>query len=221
MASNDWIVWQLADSAFPTGGFAHSGGLEAAWQLGLVTRDRLETFLGEVVEHVCAGAVPVVSAVNAEPDRFAELDLLVDASLSNHVANRASRVQGAALVSTAASSFKLEPLVALKARVRAEKLPSHLAPAFGAVTRALGVERPDAARLFAFLTLRSLVSSAVRLGAIGPLEGQGVQYRLGAVAENVSRRYLEVAPDELAQTSPLVEVFQAQHDRLYSRLFSS
>ena len=28
--------WQLADSAFPAGGFAHSSGLEAAWQQGEV-----------------------------------------------------------------------------------------------------------------------------------------------------------------------------------------
>ena len=34
---NQWLLWQLADSAFPTGGFAHSGGLEAAWQNGEVS----------------------------------------------------------------------------------------------------------------------------------------------------------------------------------------
>lgn len=31
---SDWIIWQMLDSGLPTGGFAHSFGLEAAVQLG-------------------------------------------------------------------------------------------------------------------------------------------------------------------------------------------
>ena len=33
---SDWLTWQVVDSAFPTGAFAHSFGLEAAWQHGEV-----------------------------------------------------------------------------------------------------------------------------------------------------------------------------------------
>ena len=33
---SDWLTWQVVDSAFPTGAFAHSYGLEAAWQQGEV-----------------------------------------------------------------------------------------------------------------------------------------------------------------------------------------
>ena len=31
-----WRLWQLVDSSFPTGAFAHSGGLEAASHAGLL-----------------------------------------------------------------------------------------------------------------------------------------------------------------------------------------
>ena len=36
MQDLDWITWQLADSAFPAGGYAHSAGVESAMQAGVI-----------------------------------------------------------------------------------------------------------------------------------------------------------------------------------------
>ena len=40
--SKQWASWQLLDSMLPTGGFAHSQGLEASSQSGWVT-DNIES----------------------------------------------------------------------------------------------------------------------------------------------------------------------------------
>jgi hypothetical protein len=54
---DDWLVWQLADSALPTGGFAHSGGLEAAWQHGEVRQSsQLASFIEASLEQLGHGS---------------------------------------------------------------------------------------------------------------------------------------------------------------------
>jgi urease accessory protein len=220
----DFLLLQLADSAFPVGGFAHSGGLEAAWQLGEVSGTTgLEAFLRESLEQCGQAALPFVAAGFAGDPPRATLDRECDVFLSNHVANRASRALGQGLVATVAAAFGAShpALAELKATIRRERAPAHLAPAFGAVCAALGVARGDCLRLFLFLHLRGLVSSAVRLGIAGPLEAQALQHRLGGDAEAVLARCGGLALDEAAGCAPLLELFHGHHDRLYSRLFSS
>ena len=211
-----WIVLQLADTAFPTGGFAHSAGLEALVQGKQLAS--LETFCRELVEQLAYGPLPMITAVYDAPERLAEVDAFAKATLWSHVAARASRMQGRALLDVAARSFG-EPALR-EARARAD-LECHLAPVFGFVTRALGVDRDDALATFLHLGLRGALSAAVRLGAAGPAEAQAIHHRLhGALADALARgRSLALA--DIAQTSPIVELVQATHDRLYSRLFQS
>jgi len=220
--TNDWLLWQLLDSAFPMGGFAHSGGLEAAWQWGqLGNADRLEGFLQASLSQVGHGALLFVMAVYRQPACFAEMDGQCQAFLSNHVANRASRIQGQSLLASAKSTFRSDDLVRLREIVLTERLPGHLAPVFGAVTRGLNLAPWQAARSFLFTTLRGSISSAVRLGAVGSLQGQAMQHRLGPYVESVVRRCIELPISDIATTAPHIDLFQGTHDRLYSRLFQS
>jgi urease accessory protein len=91
----------------------------------------------------------------------------------------------------------------------------------GAFLRELGLERAAMQRLCLFVSLRGVVAAAVRLGIVGPHEGQQLQLRRHATLDRVLERCAALSTADLAQPAPLVDLFQSTHDRLYSRLFQS
>jgi urease accessory protein len=218
----NFLLWQLADSGFPAGSFAHSGGLEASMQHGEVTDGRsLWAFARQAVMQAGRSALPLVTAVHRHPDLLGEMDRLSHVFLSNPVANRASSAQGRAFLTSASRSFPNAPIAALEDQVRREQLAAHYAPVFGAVLQRLHVDLPGAQRLFLYLTGRGIGSAAVRLGIIGAYEAQELQTLLAADIDGVIERCGDLGPLDIAQTAPLIELFQSTHDRLYSRLFQS
>ena len=228
--SADWLLWQLADSAFPTGGFAHSLGLEAAWQHGEVrNRTELVSFIEASLQQLGHAALPFVTAAFDAPEKLGEFDQLCDVFTTNHVANRASRAQGRAFLAAVERIFPERGVhAAAPAEAGSElKRPegrapfAHFAPVFGAILRELAVPKQTALRLFLFNQLRSVFAAAVRLNIIGPMEAQILQQRAAVKAEVILIRCQSLTLDDLAQTSPLLDLWQGAQDRLYSRLFQS
>lgn len=218
----DWTIWQLVDSAFPCGGFAHSGGLEAAAQWGEVDGgDELVEFIRATLTQTGAVCVPFVVAAHRRPGDLQRFDRLCNAHLSNHVANRASRKQGQAFLASAVAAFSMNELTKLHAMLKSRGLAGHLPPVFGAVTSIVRIEMEPAVRMFLFITLRSLVSSAVRLNLVGPLRGQAIQHSLKECAEQIAEKSRRRGLDQVAQTAPFIDLLQGTHDRLYCRLFQS
>ena len=217
---SEWLTWQLVDSAFPTGTFAHSWGLESAWQHGEVTDlDSLRQFLHDSIRQTGYATIPLLNAVYRRPDELERLDELAEAFLLNPVANRASRAQGRALVATVARIWPSEDMAALKRRV--ESLRAHAAPLSGAVFRIMGVSLSVAQHVTLYSTARSVLAAAVRLGISGSYEAQRLQYGCAAQLDAVIQRCGALTPDDLAQTAPIADMLQSAHDRLYSRLFQS
>ena len=214
------MVWQIVDSAFPTGGFAHSGGLEAAWHAREVTDAvTLRTFLrGSILQAGYAG-LPLLNAAHQAPERIAALDASCHAFLTNTVANRASRIQGRALLSTCNRIWPSEDLRPLEARSR--ELHSHYAPITGASFRALDFPLACAQRLFLHQTLRGVIAAAVRLGIVGSYQGQRLQFDCRTDLDFVLDRCQGLDERDIAQTAPMIDLWQSGHDRLYTRLFQS
>jgi len=217
---DQWLLWQLVDSAFPTGGFAHSAGLEAAWQHGEVkNRSELVSFVEASLNQLGCAALPFVIAAHSEPNRLEEFDELCDAFTTNHVANRASRAQGKAFLSAVQRIF-------LSAKdPQSSCLPttqfSHFPCIFGAALSLLDVPQETATRLFCFNHLRGVFAAAVRLNIVGPMEAQSLQHNFSATAKDILKASASLTLDEIAQTSPLLDLWQGAQDRLYSRLFQS
>jgi urease accessory protein len=220
--SREWVVWQVVDSAFPTGGFAHSAGLEAAWQQGEIGGpSELKGFVVAGLRQLKRAAIPFVNTAHREPGRLADLDELFDVFTSNHVANRASRKQGRAFVLAANRVFPVVENGPLTIYAGKPENPVHFAPVFGALLRALELSMETAVRLFVFNQMRSVLAAAVRLNVVGPMEAQAIQFELGREAEAVAAEGLRRGLDDIAQTAPLLDLWQGTQDRLYSRLFQS
>lgn len=244
MDSTDWLCWQLLDSAFPAGGFSHSGGLEAAWRQGLLTAGAvgeggkdapdasavLATYLGVSLKQAAVSWVPLALAVRHEPEiRLSVNDRLCEAFLSNHVARQASRQQGRSFLRAAREAFGTDladegtgpVLDHLDGQIRSGQALGHYAPVFGGVCAALGIAERRCAELVLFLELRTQLSAAVRLGITGPMAAQRLQAGLGDTIGQCVETGLATPSEQICQLTPMLELAQMNQDRLYTRLFQS
>ena len=107
------------------------------------------------------------------------------------------------------------------AGVKAGTWFGHLPIAFGITAQELGITDREAVDAFLFCQMRGILSAAVRLGVAGSREAQRLQVQLTSDRSAWIRTALTTDVENATQTAPLIELLQAQQDRLYSRLFVS
>ncbi len=223
-----WLasLLQVTDSAFPTGGYAHSAGFEQIVQLGLVLDEA--TMAAYLRDHVWPALIhfelPIVrlsreAALSDDVAELLALDEMVDAAKGARELREASRALGCRRLATQ-RGIGLAAIPPDFARRIAENLtPGHHAVVFGA---ALAVV-PETALLTAwsFQALSSLCLTAPKLLRMGQDAVQRVLAAALATEEANIEISRAVTRDDLGWFDPAVEIASMRHEIAHERLFIS
>lgn len=209
---------QLCDTAFPSGAFAFSGGLEALVGEGRVQgAAQVGDFLTDEVLPRWAGFDRVFLR-RAHAARDLEEIAGIDADCELHCTVEslasASRRTGRAALSTH-TRLGTPGCAALLAQVRAGQTPGHAAVVQGLAGNGLGLAPLEAGTLHA-LALATL-SAAVRLGALGAMQAQQIL----AAARPAMAALLAARPPAVPFTfSPRADIAAMRHGQTPLRLFA-
>ncbi len=219
-------VLRIADSALPVGGFAFSNGLEAASKLGMIrTRPELECYWQNAIEQLGDMELPFLRAAHVDantPDR-ALAHILEEwaATITSAAMRRASLRQGKGMLRWLEQIHPETKMQALSDWLRTSSLQPHYLPVFAIGMARLGLTTDRTAHLFMFMFVRDQISAAVRLGLIGPMDGQALQRSLLDTASNVLAHAPQHHYMDAVRSCPVIELSQGYHDHLYSKLFQS
>lgn len=218
------LALQHGDSAFPSGGFAFSQGLESASHLeGSLGPFELETFIRSQIRHRWARAdcVAMIRSHRLGGDLAATIDLdhEVEASTPVEPLRLGSRRNGMALL-TAHGRMASPQASAFRVLVRQGRSPGHMAVVQGLVWGGIGLDEATAISVSGYQCVMALATAAIRLGIVGAIEAQAIISRCLPVVAEISPGDID-ACDRLSSFVPLAEIAVLLHGRSEQRLFSN
>lgn len=218
---------QFSDSAFPSGFYTLSHGLEGFSQAKLVGRGDLPRLLADLLLHsvgpgdATALAAAHRAALAGDWPLVQEIDQRLHASKLNAEMRRASVRSGHQLADLAAEVLGGDALADYGARVKARTTPG-CQPVVTAVVYAAGGVETEAAvvsDLFAFSV--SFVGAGLRMRLTDHRGAQVILNGAAPVIEQVAADALARPIGDIGGCAPVADIMSARHERAEARLFAS
>lgn len=225
------VSLQLSDSAFPSGFYTMSHGLEGFHQRGLVNGGSVGDLLADLlVATVGSGDATALArahdaATRREWDTAADVDRQLFASKLNHELRVASTRSGRQLVDIARQTFAGTPggddIAEWAGLVKARRTPGCQAVVTGVCYAATGVPvaQAVASDLFAFAV--SYAGAALRLRLTDHRSTQVLLRRVQPVIEAVAADAVVRPAVDIGGFTPVGDIMSAGHERAEARLFTS
>lgn len=222
----DLRMLQIVDSAFPLGGFAFSRGLESISKLGLIQdQPGFQRYLHNHLTQVACGEIPFINSgfkrIGEGREHLAPVFKVCDAFLTIPAVSKASIVQGRSLLSAMRAVYPDLPFAGLVDWLHKCNLSPHLAPTFGVCAGLIGLPHRDTLSGYCYMSLRDQITAAVRLGLLGPHEAQWVLRKALTRLDDAVDSAFHLEYHQAFRSCFALEIAQAHHSRLYSRLFQS
>lgn len=219
---------QLCDSQFPSGAFAHSGGLEALLEgRERIDDEELGTLVEGILEHQlfrCDSLFGVLAhraASGGSLETIVGLDHELGARKLTRELREASSAIGRSFVAEAAAILPDPLLASFRDLAVSGETPANHAIAFHVAVAIARVPEAESAIAFGYQASAQAASAIVRLGLVGHRQAQRLLTRLHDCVRRGVDEIVTLERDDASSFAPLLEIASIRHERQYSRLFRS
>jgi len=227
MAAADLVAWQLADSAFPSGSYTLSHGLEGYAQDRAIAAAELPGLLDDLLLHAIGPADATALALAHQGASADDWELVRSADERLHASKltreprQASLRVGRQLLDLCGEVFPSPPLARLAGLVAAGETPGTQPVVVAVVSAGAGVDcgRAVTTNLFAFCT--SFAGAALRLRLADHRSAQTLIRGAAPAIEQASDAALRRRLDDIGGCAPLADVMSARHELAEAKLFAS
>jgi urease accessory protein len=215
---------QISDTAFPTGSFSHSMGLEAFSESGdLRDAEDLKTVVGLYLSALATSdCVALRGASEAKLDELLRIDRLLTATKLTRELRAASASTGKRfLLSVVALGVERATLGAFIGAVRSGASPGNLAVGYGVTAPVLGLDPEQTLLAYLYASAASLIAAGQKLIPLGGSTAQRALYEMGEEIMKTVKTSESMEVEDMYAFSPTIDVRSMMHERQRTRLYIS